>query len=269
MPKVSVITATYNGERFLEQTMASALSQENVDLEYVVVDDASSDGTRKIVSAFTDESSPFYDARVRAYFRDNRLGIEETYREGVERSTGDFIKILDHDDVLPFPWSLGRQETVLNSDENIWIVASSSHYIDQFSRRYKTHEYKATTGKVNKAQLRRRLLFSPTTPFTHGGMMSRREAYDAFRCFDQELLCNVLNSEKDIYYIDEPLFAYRTYPGNTSNTLATRIQMARYKAGQVEKLANNGLKPYVVPIAMYRVLVELGKTAWLQVRSKR
>ncbi len=269
MTKVSVVTATYNGERFLEQTMSSALTQEGVDMEYVIVDDASTDGTRKIVSAFTDESSPFYDSRIKAYFRNRHRGIEETYREGVEKSTGDFIKILDHDDILPFTWALQRQAEIMESDESIWTVASSSHYIDQSSRRYKTHAYKARTGKVDKAQLRRRLLFSPTTPFTHGSMMSRREAYDAFRCFDQELLCNVLNSGKEIYYIDEPLFAYRTYTGNTSNTLATRIKMARYKANQVEVLANNGLKPYIVPIAVYRVLVELGKTALLQIRSKR
>jgi len=269
MPKVSVITATHNRARYLEEMFDSLLSQRGVDFEHIVIDDGSTDDTRQVIRSFTDPSSHLYDHRVNAYSNPTRRGIISTYIEGVERSTGDFIKVLDDDDMLIGSDSLRKQAGALEANPDVWLVASATRFVDADLHPYKTRRYRKGSEIVDKHELRKRILFYPTSPFPHGSMMFTREAYEELRVFDQELLCEVICSDGKIYYIDEPLFGYRTHKNNITNRLATRIAATREKISHVKRLADNDLEPYVIPLMFYRSIMELGKAAWLQVRSKR
>src|SRR6202048_5051343 len=89
--KLSVIIANYNYRDFVGAAISSALAIDWPDKEVIVVDDASTDGSRPVIEGFS--------GRVAAYFRpkSHQLGA---HMFGFEQSTGDVIIFLDADDLL-------------------------------------------------------------------------------------------------------------------------------------------------------------------------
>lgn len=101
-PLVSVILPVHNGERFIGDTLDAALQQTHPNLEVVVVDDGSSDGTRAVV-----EARAARDARIRLVVQPNR-GVAAARNRAVAEARGDFIAPLDADDVWE-PTKIERQ----------------------------------------------------------------------------------------------------------------------------------------------------------------
>ncbi len=94
--KVSVITATYNAERFISRTVASILSQTYTNFEWIVVDDGSRDATLRVIDSY----AKAFGEKLRVIkISPNTFGaIPLTV--GVENAKGSIIVILDHDDEL-------------------------------------------------------------------------------------------------------------------------------------------------------------------------
>ena len=92
MPEVSILIPTRNRRRFLARTLASALDQRVVDLEVVVVDDCSSDGTPAILGGFRDR-------RLRVTRQLQRSGVSAARNRGIDESTGEWVAFLDDDDL--------------------------------------------------------------------------------------------------------------------------------------------------------------------------
>ncbi|WP_192821153.1 glycosyltransferase family 2 protein [Rufibacter sp. LB8] len=93
-PKVSVITAVYNGELYLEQTIQSVLAQTYPNIEYIVIDGGSSDGTVAILHQYSSDLAYWVSERDQ--------GIYDAWNKGVQAATGDWIAFLGADDLL-FP----------------------------------------------------------------------------------------------------------------------------------------------------------------------
>ncbi len=90
-PLVSVVIPAYNYERYVGETVRSALGQTHPEIEVLVVDDGSTDGTGEVVRGFGD--------RVRYLPKENGgLGSARNY--GIERARGEFLVFLDADDLL-------------------------------------------------------------------------------------------------------------------------------------------------------------------------
>lgn len=90
-PRISVIIPAYNCARFLPQALASARAQQGYDLELIVVDDGSTDGTRAAALA---------EAGVRYFYQAN-AGPSAARNRGLAEATGEFIAFLDADDLWP------------------------------------------------------------------------------------------------------------------------------------------------------------------------
>ena len=91
--KLSIITATYNSERTLRDTMESILNQTFQDLEYIIVDGASKDATLDIIR----EYEPRFQGKMR-YLSEPDKGIYDAMNKGFAMATGDVIGILNSDD---------------------------------------------------------------------------------------------------------------------------------------------------------------------------
>ena len=89
---VSIVVPCYNAERFLPETLESALLQTYPHTEIIVIDDGSTDGTAEIIRA--------YAGRVTAEFGPNR-GASAARNRGTALARGEFIQYLDADDLLP------------------------------------------------------------------------------------------------------------------------------------------------------------------------
>lgn len=88
--KVSIITIAYNSAETIEDTIKSVLAQNYPELEYVVIDGGSSDGTMDIVNKYKDQIATIVSEPDR--------GIYDAMNKGVHKSTGELIGILNSDD---------------------------------------------------------------------------------------------------------------------------------------------------------------------------
>lgn len=95
-PKISVITASFNAAHTIEGALTSVLAQNYEDLEYIVIDGASSDGTMNIVEKYRDQLSHVVSEPDR--------GIYAAFNKGLRLATGDVIGILNADDEYA-PWA--------------------------------------------------------------------------------------------------------------------------------------------------------------------
>ena len=89
-PLVSVITVVYNGASTIEQTIQSVLNQTYKNIEYIIIDGASTDGTQDIIGKYMDSIAYF------ASESDN--GIYDAMNKGIKRASGDLIGIINSDD---------------------------------------------------------------------------------------------------------------------------------------------------------------------------
>lgn len=95
MPRVSIVVPVYNNERYLDQCLLSLRAQTHRDIEIVVVDDASTDG-----SAARAERHAAEDPRVRVLRLAKNTGTLGARKAGITASTGDYVTLIDQDDEL-------------------------------------------------------------------------------------------------------------------------------------------------------------------------
>lgn len=91
-PKISIITSTFNSEEHVEQCIQSVLCQNYDNLEYIVIDGGSKDGTVDIIKKYIDKISYFVSEP------DN--GISDAFNKGIKVATGDIIGIINSDDFM-------------------------------------------------------------------------------------------------------------------------------------------------------------------------
>ena len=110
MPKVSVIIPSYNRAGMLPRTVHSVLDQTFPDLECIVVDDGSSDGTRQVIASIS-------DPRLRYIWQENqeRSAARNT---GIAASQGEYLTFLDSDDRL-LPGALALLAPTLEAQPGI------------------------------------------------------------------------------------------------------------------------------------------------------
>ena len=89
--KISIITATYNSGKTVRETIESVFAQKNIDLEYIIIDGASTDNTLEIVKEYKDKISKMVSEK--------DGGIYEAMNKGIELASGDVVGILNSDDV--------------------------------------------------------------------------------------------------------------------------------------------------------------------------
>ena len=91
-PKITLVTAVYNGEEYLEATIRSIVNQEYPNLEYIVVNDGSTDGTVEIIRK--------YERAVSCWFSQSNQGLYAALNAGFARSTGEIMGWLNSSDLL-------------------------------------------------------------------------------------------------------------------------------------------------------------------------
>src|SRR5205823_14869630 len=116
-PRVTVVVAAFNGERFLRETLESVVAQDFDSYEVVFVDDGSEDRTGEIAQSFP----------VR-YVRQENRGLPAARNAGLALARGDLIAFLDDDDVLP-PTKLGAQARYLDEHPEVGCVLGRQEWI--------------------------------------------------------------------------------------------------------------------------------------------
>lgn len=114
LPRISVCMATYDGERFVGQQLASILAEIAPGDEVVVVDDASSDST---VARLRE----LHDPRVRIIESDQNRGYVRAFERALCEARGEYVLLADQDDV----WTTGRVRSMVDALGHVDVVATN------------------------------------------------------------------------------------------------------------------------------------------------
>lgn len=115
-PRVSVVIPCYNYGRFLPAAVASALDQSGVDVDVLIVDDCSTDD-----SALVAERLAADDPRISVLLHEANRGHIQTYNDGLEKVTGDYVVLLSADDLLTKD-SLTRAVALMEVEPSVGLV---------------------------------------------------------------------------------------------------------------------------------------------------
>lgn len=117
-PLVSVIMPVWNGDAFLREAIASVLSQTYTNIELIVVDDASTDGTEAILSEVRDR-------RVHVLRNPTNLGIGHSLLRAIDRSRGEYLARIDSDD-LCLRSRIARQVRFMEKNPNVDVLGGGA-----------------------------------------------------------------------------------------------------------------------------------------------
>ena len=174
---VSVVIPAFNAERFVAETIESVAAQTYTDLEIIVVDDGSTDGTRDVVKQMQAR-----DARVKLLGQPNS-GVSVARNAGAALSRGGLLAFLDADDTLA-PDSVELRVRKLAFDESFGLVHCDYQKVDANSKRIGGPQSFPNEGWILDDLL---LPDGSTTVFAIGGCLVRREVFERVGGFDPEL----------------------------------------------------------------------------------
>lgn len=129
-PKVSYVVASYNHEELVGELLRSILAQTFADLELVVIDDGSSDNTAGVAREIASQ-----DHRIRVYVQEN-MGVVHARNRGVLQSVGQYVSVVDSDDLLP-PERTKWQVEALAANPDASMVYGDAWIIDRGGNRIK------------------------------------------------------------------------------------------------------------------------------------
>jgi glycosyltransferase involved in cell wall biosynthesis len=167
-PLVSIVTPSFNQAAYLEETIRSVLEQEYEPLEYVVVDDGSTDASVEIAERYAGRLT---------LIRQENAGQPAAINRGFEQTSGELLGYLNSDDTL-LPGAIAAMAAELEREPELLLVYGDAHYTDERSER--TGYLRARDFDV--AEMQRACDNRVVQPST----LWRREAWERFGPFEEE-----------------------------------------------------------------------------------
>ena len=159
--KISIITAVYNGEKYIEKSVNSMLSQTFQDFEYLIVDDGSTDSSLKKLQKIN-------DSRIRI-IKQNNQGQTNALIEGIKQAKGELIVRIDQDD-YSLPNRLMRQVNFMDTHPNATVCGSRWQELHNNNLYPQNINFIQTNSDLKK-------IISRFNPFAHSAIIFRRDAY--------------------------------------------------------------------------------------------
>ena len=213
LPKISIITANLNGEATLERTIQSIIHQSYQNLEYLVIDGGSTDGSLNIINRYAD--------LIDVVLIEKDKGISDAFNKGIERTTGDLIGIVSADDYLP--------EGSLQAVAKVWLTKQDVDVIYGNSIVYEpgnTRQFIVKPDKDFRAIWRRQ-------PLKHSAMYVSRKTYSKFGMYnlkyhlamDYELTLRFYLKNASFVYINKVIGAFCIGGINDQNFVKTMAEV--------------------------------------------
>lgn len=115
-PSVTVVIPCYNYDQYLSDAVDSALSQDGVEVEVIVVDDASTDGSAAVAWRLASR-----DPRITVVHHESNQGHIATYNDGLSRAGGRYVTLLSADDLIA-PGALARAAALMEAHPRVGMV---------------------------------------------------------------------------------------------------------------------------------------------------
>ena len=203
-PLISVVMPVYNALPFLDASINSILAQTFTDFEFVIFDDASTDGSTERLRQWATR-----EKRIHLYESKTRLGLSGSSNAVVEKARASIVARMDADDVC-HPDRLRRQWDIIRNRPDVAVVGTLCDGID-------------ADGRVVRPRDRWRLVRrSGYIPFPHGSAMFRREVFDRIGGYDDapggedQKLFSTMAAHGCVVTLPDILYSYRYHSQNAT-----------------------------------------------------
>lgn len=247
MPKFSIVTIVRNGRQFIEQTIRSVLDQSYLNIQYVVIDGGSTDGTVDIIRS--------YESKLDKWGSEKDEGIADAFNKGLAFATGDYILFLNSDDALADRNVVA--DVAAQIVDNDWPVLIYGDF-DLLNRETGDVAYRGKIVLTPDGMLRGQVLPHPCL-FTHRGYFNKYGVFDtSFRiAMDYEWMLRGGLREK-IVHVPRLISNIRDGGISTQNQgrVVKEIIRALQKNGHFSSMWGGlALRSYFAARAMSRILL--------------
>lgn len=218
-PAVSVVIATYNRARYLPETIESVLRQRFRDFELIVVDDGSTDNTRRLLES--------YGGAIRFIYQDNR-GPSAARNLGIRHARGRWISIQDSDDLCA-PEHLEYLVAAVERHPNCGMIFANGAYLEGPEHNRGTIIPKEKSRRLGQKGVSLADLFDKSIVRLQASLISR-ECLQAIGGLDENLrICMDLDLSFRLFmrypvaYLDRVVFLYRKHAGNIGRNQELRL----------------------------------------------
>ena len=208
--KISIITITYNSASSLQRALDSVQSQTYKDIEHVIIDGASTDGTRKLIEAYAKQHKNV------KWVSEKDNGIYDAINKGIRLATGDVIGFLHSDDMFYSVDSIGQIAAAFEQNQAD-VVYGDLQYMrgNKVVRRWKSNTFNPRALKYG---------WMPPHPTVY----VRREVYQQVGEYDSwfrisadyDMILRIFTAGYNTHYIPEVLVCMETGGASNKNTKA-------------------------------------------------
>ena len=219
MPKVSIVTPSYNHARFLPDRANSILGQTFQDFEWIIIDDCSTDGSQDVLHNLVGD-----DRRVTLLFHSQNMGMAATTREAIALSSGEYIYRAESDDACDVRF-LELMAQVLDAHPQVGFAYCRSLHMDEDGSLWGGLRQGKEDFVCKGTDFFRSLVMGCFVPGPN--IVFSRRAHDrvggfgvgSFRTACDWHFCLRVCLYYDVAYVSEPLGYHRTHSSNLSGAL--------------------------------------------------
>lgn len=227
--KISVITSVYNNKETIQDAINSVLNQSYKNIEYIIVDGGSYDGTWNIIQN--------YEHKISKYISDKDKGIYDGLNKGIALATGDIICFLHSDDLYPNDNILQAvaNEFITKDIDGIYgdLIYTPKNNTEKIVRYWKSQEF-------NKSLLKKGWMPAHPTLFLKRSVYEKYGGFDLdFKiAADYDFMLRILKEEVKVAYL--PLVLYKMRIGGASNKNISNVIQKSYEDLKALKKNNIG-----------------------------
>jgi len=207
LPTISIVTPSFNQARYLEETIISVISQNYPNLEYIIIDGGSSDGSVDIIKK--------YEKYLKYWISEKDRGHGNALNKGFLHATGDIMAWINSDDKY-YPWTFKVVSSIFSQFQNVnWIVGNNSWFDSEgvlyYTEAVKKNAYDYLSGDYAWIQQEsvfwRRNLWQKS-----GGYIDEQYKF----MVDGELWCRFFLYD-DLWHVDRVISGYRVHDSNRAS----------------------------------------------------
>lgn len=201
-PKISVLMPVYNAEKFLREAIDSILIQTFKDFEFIIINDASTDNSKKIILSYR-------DFRIRYYENKKKQGVAKTLNWGLRLAKGRYVARMDADDIAD-PQRLEIEYNEIIKDDKVAVVASYYNVINENGKYLFTVKDVSSPETIYYTLQFRNCLGHPTIIFNKEIIINKFGGYDGkYEAEDNDLWLRLAKKHK-IVKLDKVLMKVRS-----------------------------------------------------------
>ncbi len=235
-PLVTVLLPVYNSGSYLRLALGSILEQTYRNLEVLVIDDGSTDGSPDVVGSF-------HDSRIRLVRNERNLGLIATLNRGLELAQGELIARMDGDDIS-LPERIERQVRRFAEDAELGVLGTDVYYIDSDGTRLGRPRFAVVGPELIRWRLLRGNCINHPTVMMRRSVLGKAlryaDRYIHAEDYDLWLRCSLVSKLDNL---PEPLLLYRQHGGSVSKKHESAQLHAATLALQEHLRGSYGLEP--------------------------